>query len=33
MIEWKLKSKTDSMIVYEQRESDECYNTAYYYFG
>lgn len=30
MIEWKLKSKTDSMIVYEQRESDECYNTAYF---
>lgn len=30
MIEWKLKSKTDSMIIYEQRESDECYNTAYF---
>ena len=30
MIEWKLKSKTDSMIIYEQKESDEYYNTAYF---
>lgn len=30
MIEWKLKSKTDSMIVFEQKQSDECYNTAYF---
>ena len=30
MIEWKLKSKTDSMIIFEQKQSDECYNTAYF---
>lgn len=30
MNKWEFKSKTDSMIIYEQRESDECYNTAYF---
>lgn len=30
MIEWKLKSKTDSIVMYEQEQSDECYNTAYF---
>ena len=30
MIEWELKSKSDSMIVFEQKQSDECYNTAYF---
>ena len=30
MIEWKFKSKTDSMIIFEQKQSDECYNTAYF---
>ena len=30
MIEWEFKSKTDSMIVFEQKQSDECYNTAYF---
>ena len=30
MIECKLKSKTDSIIIFEQKQSDECYNTAYF---
>lgn len=30
MSEWQLKSKTNSMVIYEQKQSEECYNTAYF---
>lgn len=30
MSKWEFKSKTDSMIVFEQKQSDEFYNTAYF---
>ena len=30
MSNWEFKSKTDSMVVFEQKQSDECYNTAYF---
>ena len=30
MIEWKLKSRDGYSAIYEQKESEDCYNTAYF---
>lgn len=30
MIEWKFKSKSNSMVIFEQKQSDEFIQTAYF---